>query len=75
MEVDIYVISTLYKFTENAIKKARHYGVIIETAEMVTKDNIEDLNKEFFYDAFYVIPQLKRINFLLWKNNPNPPLR
>lgn len=65
LEVDMYVVSTLYKFTENAIKKARHYGVIIETAEMVTKDNIEDLNKEFFYDAFYVIPQLKRISFLL----------
>ena len=65
MEVDYYVVSTLYKFTKSAIKKARHYGVIIETAEMIKKDKIEEIGKEFFYDIFYIIPKLEKLNFLL----------
>ena len=64
MEVDIYVISTLYKFTPNAIKKALHYGVIIETAEMINKEKIDKLDKEFFYDVFYIIPSITKLVFL-----------
>lgn len=68
MEADLYVVSTLYKFTENAIKKALHYGVIIETAEMINKDRIEKLDKEFFYDVFYIIPSITKLTFLLEDN-------
>ena len=68
MEVDLYVVSTLYKFTKNAIKKALHYGVIIETAEMINKNKIEKLDKEFFYDIFYIIPSLTKLTFLLEDN-------
>ncbi len=60
--LDYLLIATTNKFTQGAINKAKYYGVIIEKAEMLNKESIEQCAKKFFADFFFFKIELNKFN-------------
>lgn len=53
MGLDYLIVATTKNFSQGAINKANYYGVIIEQAEMLNKDSIENITKKFYADFFF----------------------
>lgn len=54
LELDFLIAVTTSDFTEGAILKARHHGVIIEKAELFNKTLVEEISGEFYVDLFFL---------------------
>lgn len=63
--LDYLIATTTTDFTDSAIEKARYHGIILEKAEIITEETIEKLEKDFFFDIFFIIPKITGLTFLL----------
>lgn len=53
-ELDGTIAVTKTNFSETAINKAMHHGIIIETAEEFNLNTIESIEKEFYLDICFI---------------------
>lgn len=65
MELDFIIAITTNKFTKGAILKARYHGIIIEEAEYLDKNIIDDISKEFIVDFLFLKFEVTEIRFLI----------
>ena len=59
--LDYIIATTTSKFSDAAIRKAKHHGVILEQAEMLGKTTVDRLQK-FFFDAYFLNFELLEMN-------------
>ena len=72
--LDYIIAATTSHFSEAAIKKAKYHGVIIEQAEMLNKNTVENNVQKFFFDAFFLYFSLEKM-FFFTCNNERIPLK
>lgn len=53
-ELDGTIAVTKTKFSDTAINKARHYGIIVETAEEFNLNTLENIENEFYLDICFI---------------------
>ena len=67
LELDYIIAITTNKFTSGAIKKARYHGIIIEEAEYLDKNIVDDISKEFIIDLLFFKFEVTGLRFLINK--------
>ncbi|MBQ8902161.1 MAG: restriction endonuclease [Bacilli bacterium] len=65
LELDFIIAITTSKFTEGAIKKARYHGIIIEEAEYLDKNLLDNVSKEFLVDFFFLNFKVLDLKFIV----------
>ena len=63
LDLDYTIATTTTSFSEGAIDKAKYHGIVIEQAEMPTKDTIDKLRDTTFVDFFFF--KIKLLEFKL----------
>lgn len=63
--LDLLILASSSGFTDTAIIKAKHYGIILESAERVNKDLVKNVSDIAYIDNHFLYMVVKRLDFVI----------
>lgn len=65
VNLDIYILASTSGFSETAIKKAKHHGIILERAERINKQLVKDCSDFAYIDNYFLYYKFNYLKLIM----------